>query len=198
MTTIPPLRLNRSIVIVGLMGAGKTSIGRRLAQRLGVPFIDSDIEIEKAANATIAEIFERDGEAAFRLGERRILARLLDGPVQILATGGGAFMDAATRQRIHERALSVWLRADLDTLVQRTARRQNRPLLNQGDPRAVLSRLIEQRSPIYAEADITVDSLPGLPEVTVQSFIEALARWAGADGILDRPAESQTAGSAAS
>src|SRR5271170_6342405 len=158
MTDTPPLRLARSIVMVGLMGAGKTSIGRRLAQKLHVPFIDSDTEIEKAANETIAEIFARDGEAVFRAGERRIIARLLDGPVQVLATGGGAFMDASTRARIRDRGISVWLRADLETLLERTSRRHHRPLLNGGDPRTVLSGLIETRYPVYAEADIIVDS----------------------------------------
>ena len=187
MTETPPLSLARSIVMVGLMGAGKTSIGRRLAQKLHVPFIDSDTEIEKAANETIAEIFARDGEAVFRAGERRIIARLLDGPVQVLATGGGAFMDPSTRQRVRERGISIWLRADLETLLERTSRRQHRPLLNGGDPRAVLSRLIETRYPVYAEADITVDSLAGPTDTTVQKLLTALTRWAGPSGVIDRP-----------
>jgi shikimate kinase len=189
MTDTPRLRLNRSIVMVGLMGAGKTSIGRRLAQRLQVPFVDSDAEIEKAANETIAEIFARDGEAKFRTGEQRVIARLLDGPIQVLATGGGAFMDPATRHRIHEHGVSVWLRADLETLLERTGRRQTRPLLAQGNPREILTRLIESRHPIYAEADITIDSIAGPVDLTVQKLLTALAKWAGPSGIVDRPAE---------
>jgi len=189
MTDTPSLRLNRSIVMVGLMGAGKTSIGRRLAQRLRVPFTDSDAEIEKAANETIAEIFARDGEAVFRAGERRIIARLLDGPVQVLATGGGAFMDPATRARIRERGISIWLRADLETLLERTARRQHRPLLNQGEPREVLTRLMATRYPLYAEADIAIDSLAGPADTTVQKLLTALAEWAGPAGIVDRRPE---------
>ena len=189
MTDTPPLRLNRSIVMVGLMGAGKTSIGRRLAHRLHVPFTDSDSEIEKAANETIAEIFARDGEAVFRAGERRIIARLLDGPVQVLATGGGAFMDPATRARIREHGISIWLRADLETLLERTARRQNRPLLSQGEPREVLTRLMATRYPVYAEADIAIDSLAGPADTTVQKLLTALAEWAGPAGIVDRRPE---------
>jgi shikimate kinase len=188
MTEMPSLRLARSIVMVGLMGAGKTSIGRRLAQKLHVPFIDSDTEIEKAANETIAEIFARDGEAVFRAGERRIIARLLDGPVQVLATGGGAFMDPSTRERVRARGISVWLRADLETLVERTTRRQHRPLLNNGDPRIVLTKLIETRYPVYAEADITIDSLAGPTDTTVQKLLAALADWAGPTGVIDRRA----------
>ena len=195
MTDTPPLRLARSIVMVGLMGAGKTSIGRRLAQKLHVPFVDSDVEIEKAANETIVEIFARDGEAGFRAGERRVIARLLDGPVQVLATGGGAFMDLSTRARIRERGLSVWLRADLETLLERTSRRPHRPLLNQGDPRETLKRLIETRYPVYAEADITVDSLAGPAEATVHKLMEALAGWAGSSGLIDRPPELGSAAS---
>ena len=189
MTDTPSLRLNRSIVMVGLMGAGKTSIGRRLAQRLHVPFTDSDSEIEKAANETIAEIFARDGEAVFRTGERRIIARLIDGPVQVLATGGGAFMDPATRARIREHGISIWLRADLETLLERTARRQNRPLLSQGEPREVLTRLMATRYPVYAEADIAIDSLAGPADTTVQKLLTALAEWAGPAGIFDRRPE---------
>jgi shikimate kinase len=185
MIDTPPLRLNRSIVMVGLMGAGKTSIGRRLAQRLHVPFIDSDAEIEKAANESIAEIFERAGEAVFRAGERRIIARLLDGPAQVLATGGGAFMDPATRARIRERGISVWLRADLETLLERVTRRQHRPLLNEADPREVMIRLMAARHPVYAEADIAIDSLAGPSETTMLNLLAALAAWAGPSGVID-------------
>ena len=185
----PPFRLGRTLVLVGLMGAGKTSIGKRVAQRLGVPFTDADSEIEAAANMTIAEIFARDGEAAFRAGERRVIARLLDGPIHVLATGGGAFMDPATRARIGQRALSVWLRADIEVLLARVAKRRHRPLLNQGDPREVLERLIAVRHPVYAEADLTVDSLAAPAEAMVERVLDRLAAWADADGLVDRPPE---------
>jgi shikimate kinase len=173
--------LSRTVAIVGLMGAGKSSIGRRLAQRLKVPFVDADSEIELAAGATIEEIFERHGEPAFRDGERRVIARLLEGPVSVIATGGGSFMDSATRRLMRERAISVWLKADLELLLPRVLRRNNRPLLKTGDPRAVLARLMEERYPIYAEADITVDSLDGPPDVTVDRVIAALAAHLGAE-----------------
>jgi shikimate kinase len=168
------IRLDRMLVLVGLMGVGKSAIGRRLAQRLGVAFVDADTEIERAADATIAEIFERDGEAAFRAGERRVIQRLLDAQPGVLATGGGAFMDEGTRARIRARGLSIWLKADLDTLVERTQRRNARPLLNSGDPRETLRRLMEIRDPIYAEADIAVESRLGPPEQTVQAVLDAL------------------------
>ncbi len=175
----PPFRLTRPVALVGLMGAGKTSIGRRLAQRLQAPFVDSDAEIEAAANATIAEIFERDGEAAFRAGERRVIARLLNDGIQILATGGGAFIDPETRARMRERAVVIWLRADIDTLLKRVARKKTRPLLNNGDPRVILEKLMEARHPIYAEADIAIDSENGSPQTTVDLVIEALAKVPG-------------------
>jgi shikimate kinase len=165
----------RTIVLVGLMGAGKTKIGRRLAARLHLPFADSDEAIETAAGETIEEIFRHRGEAAFRDGERRVIARLLQGPVHILATGGGAFMDAETRAVIAEQGVSVWLRADLDVLFARVSRRSNRPLLKTPDPRAVLAELIDRRYPIYAEADLTIDSGDGPPEATATRTIAALA-----------------------
>lgn len=152
--------LGRPVVLVGLMGAGKTSVGVRLANLLGTRFFDSDDEIERAANLTIAEIFERYGEAQFRSGERRVLARLLSGRPAVIATGGGAFMDGETRALVRARAVSVWLRAALEVLLQRTSGRTHRPLLNRGNPRAILGRLIETRYPVYAEADLTIDSLP--------------------------------------
>jgi len=173
--------LSRSVAIVGLMGAGKSSIGRRLAQRLKVPFVDADSEIEIAAGATIEEIFEQHGEAFFRDGERRVIQRLLEGPVRVIATGGGAFMDAATRRLMREQAISVWLKAELELLLPRVVRRNNRPLLKAGEPRAVLERLIAERYPIYAEADITVDSLDGPPEITVERVIAALAAYLGVE-----------------
>ncbi len=154
---LPPLA--RPVVLVGLMGAGKTSVGLRLAQLLGAGFVDSDDEIEKAANLSVPEIFERYGEAHFRGGERRVLARILAGAPAVVATGGGAFMDAETRAVVRASAVSVWLRAKLEVLVQRTAGRGHRPLLNRGNPREVLRKLIDARYPVYAEADITVDSL---------------------------------------
>lgn len=168
---------SRSIVLVGLMGAGKTNIGRRLANRLHLPFIDADSEIEAAAGATIEEIFQRHGEAYFRDGERRVIARLLDGPVHVMAAGGGAFMDAQTRARIRERAISIWLRADIELLLARVARRDNRPLLKDGDRRAILAALIEKRHPIYAEADIVVDSIDGPPELTLGKVVSELKRF---------------------
>jgi shikimate kinase len=166
---------DRTIVMVGMMGAGKSAIGRRLAQRLGLPFVDADTEIERAAGCSIEEIFAKHGEADFRDGERRVIARLLEGPVCVLATGGGAFMDAGTRDRIRERATSVWLKADLETLVDRVARRGNRPLLKNGDPRQILERLIALRYPVYAEADITVETGDVPPAMTVERVVEALA-----------------------
>jgi shikimate kinase len=164
----------RSVVLVGLMGAGKTKIGRRLAVRLGLPFFDSDQEIEAAAGETIEEIFANRGERVFREGERRVIARLLARPAHVLATGGGAFMDPLTRAVIRRRGVSLWLRADLDVLVQRVSRRSDRPLLNAGDPRAILAELIERRHPIYGEADIIIDSGDGSPETTVSRAIVTL------------------------
>ncbi|TDP46197.1 shikimate kinase [Zavarzinia compransoris] len=172
----PPFALARTIVLVGLMGAGKSSIGKRLAQRLHVPFLDADTEIENAAGCTIDEIFERHGEAAFRDGERRVIARLLDEhPPHVLATGGGAFMDAETRARIRARSVSVWLRADLDVLVRRVKKRNNRPLLKRGDPREILEKLIALRYPVYAEADIAVESLDGPHDQVVDAILARLA-----------------------
>jgi len=165
----------RTIVLVGLMGAGKTKIGRRLAARLNLPFFDSDNEIEAAAGETIEEIFRNRGETVFREGERRVIARLLEQPPHVLATGGGAFMDPATRALVARRGVSVWLRADLDVLAARVSRRNNRPLLQRNDPRSVLADLIERRHPIYAEADIIIDSSDGSAEQTTTRVIAALA-----------------------
>ena len=179
---------SRTVVLVGLMGAGKSNIGQRLAARLHLPFVDADTEIEAAAGETIEEIFQHHGEAYFRDGERRVIARLLDGPPHVLATGGGAFMDAQTRARIRARGISIWLRADLELLLTRVARRNNRPLLKDGDRRAVLAALIEQRYPIYAEADITVDSISGPPELTLGRVLAELARFLAAEGETTGPA----------
>ncbi|MGE5516544.1 MAG: shikimate kinase [Bacteroidota bacterium] len=169
-------RLRRPIVLVGLMGAGKSCVGRRLAAKLGVPFVDSDVEFEAAAGCTISEFFAKYGEPAFRDGERKVIARLMEGPLCVMATGGGAFCDGETRARIQAGALSVWIRADLDLLVKRTSGRDHRPLLKTGDPREILSRLMDARYPLYAQADIIVDSTDEPPEVTVAKVLNELAR----------------------
>lgn len=175
MDTSAPPPVSRTIVLVGLMGAGKSCIGQRLAARLGLPFTDADDEIEQAAGCSIPDIFELYGESAFRDGEKRVIARLIDGPVQVLATGGGAFMNAETRALIARRATSVWLRADLDLLLSRTARRGGgRPLLARNDRRATLERLMAERHPVYAEAEIMVDSANESPDVTVERVLAAL------------------------
>ena len=165
----------RTIVLVGLMGAGKTDIGRRLGARLNLPFIDSDFEIEAAAGETIEEIFANRGEQVFRDGERRVIARLLTRPAHVLGTGGGAFMDPLTRRAIARRGVSLWLRADLDVLVARVSRRSNRPLLKHGDPRAILAELDKKRAPIYAQADVIIDSGDGPPAATVARALAALS-----------------------
>ena len=149
------------------MGAGKSCIGRELARLYDLPFSDADTEIESAAGCSIEDIFKIYGESEFRNGERRVISRLLEQPAQVLATGGGAFMDPKTRDRIRERAISVWLRADLELLVQRVGRRRNRPLLKSGPSREVLERLIAERYPVYAEADLTVETAQEVPSATV-------------------------------
>ncbi len=174
-----PAELPVTVVLVGLMGAGKTAIGKRLAARLALPFVDADVAIERAADCTIEDYFARHGEADFRRKERQVIARLLAEPVHILATGGGAFIDAETRALMRQRALSVWLRAELDVLVARTARRTNRPLLKMGDPREVLAGLIERRYPIYAEADLVVDSEDSPLEEMVERVLLAVERRLG-------------------
>lgn len=178
------LTIPQSLVLIGMMGAGKTSVGRQLAHKLGLPFVDADHEIETAAQATVTEIFERDGEAAFRNGERRVIARLLEGPVCVLATGGGAFMNPETRAKIRERAISIWLRADLDLLTRRVGRRRDRPLLHDGDPRTILADLLAVREPVYGEADVVIDSGDQTPDQVADSVIagvqDFLARSTGA------------------
>jgi shikimate kinase/3-dehydroquinate synthase len=173
----PRPAIQRSVVLVGLMGAGKTSVGRRLALRLGMPFRDADHEIEQAAACTIADFFERHGEAEFRQGERRVIQRLLAGPPCVLATGGGAFMDPATRALIRQGALSVWLRCSLQTLVRRTSARAHRPLLRSGDPAQILAALMAQRHPIYAEADVIVDCTDDSPDVTTTRVMDAVLAY---------------------
>jgi shikimate kinase len=166
--------LDRPVVLVGLMGAGKTAVGRRLAARLGLRFADADHEIEAAAGRSVAAIFAELGEPAFRDGERRVIARLLDAGPGVIATGGGAFIDPQTRAAVKERAVSIWLRADVDLLVKRTARSSRRPLLKRGDPHAILTDLAAQRNPIYAEADLIVDSVDVSPERMVDRVLTAL------------------------
>lgn len=166
----------RSIILVGMMGVGKTSIGKKLAQRLGLKFADADDEIEKAADLKVAEIFERFGEEYFRDGERRVIARLLDGPPQVIATGGGAFLNPETQALIKQKALSIWLNADINILVERVSRRNHRPLLHGKDPRQVLVELGKIRSPIYAHADIHACSDASPQERTVDQIMELLTK----------------------
>ena len=169
----------RSIVLVGMMGAGKTSVGKRLAQRLGLPFVDADAEIEAGAQMTIPEIFERFGEPYFRDGERRVIARLLDDGPKVLATGGGAFLNEATRRRIAEPGVSIWLKPDFEVLLRRVRKRSNRPLLRTADPEATLRRLLDERSPTYALADMTIESHDGPHDAVVEAMVGALSRRFG-------------------
>jgi len=175
--SLPHALAGRSIVLVGLMGAGKTSIGRRLAARLGMPFRDADAEIELAAGCTVPELFSRYGERAFRDGERRVIRRLLAGDPLVVAFGGGAYMDPATRAAARSEAVTVWLRCPLPTLVRRVSGRDHRPLLKDGDPGDILQRLIEQRYPIYAEADVIVDCGDEPPDTTTAQVMDALLAW---------------------
>lgn len=199
--TAPPLRpggkppdlvCRRTVVLTGMMGAGKTTIGRRLAPRLGLRFYDADEEIQRAAAMSIADLFAAHGEESFRRGEAQVIARLLAGPPHVLATGGGAILSPQTRALIKDRAISVWIKADVDTLLKRATRRATRPLLSEGDPRATLSRLLEARTRHYAEADIVVDSEPGPQERTVETIIASLRPLIAAGGdeaLADRAAE---------
>jgi shikimate kinase len=177
--TSPLPRPDRCVVLVGLMGAGKSTIGKRLAKRLHMPFLDSDEEIEKAADQTIAEMFERYGEASFRDGERRVISRLVGGEPKVIATGGGAFMDPETRALILDRCIAVWLEAEIETLARRVARRGHRPLLAGKDPLLFLQSLAEARNPVYAQAHLRVRSEAGPHERTVERIVEALAERAG-------------------
>src|SRR3954454_2366851 len=164
----------RSVVLVGMMGAGKSTIGRRLAARLRLPFLDADIEIETAAGMSIPDIFETHGEPHFRDGEARVIARLLDAGPSVLATGGGAFMRDEPRIRIRDKAISIWLKADAETILKRVKRRADRPLLQTADPAATIGRLIEQRHPVYELADITIASRDVLHEKIVEECMAAL------------------------
>lgn len=168
--------VDRPIVLVGLMGVGKSTIGRRLAKRLSIPFVDSDTAIEEAAGCSIAELFERFGEAHFREGERRVVARLIGEGVQVIATGGGAFVDPETRSLLNREAITIWLDAPVHILAERTRHRDTRPLLKGGDPEKILERLAEERRPAYAKAHIRVTSGTGAHSEVVDAIIDALTR----------------------
>jgi len=183
-TRVARLLAGRTIVMVGMMGAGKSSIGRRLAHRLAMPFADADTEIEQAANETITEIFERHGEAYFRDGERRVIQRLLDGAPKVLATGGGAFIQADTRAAIKAKAISIWLKADRDLLLSRVRRRNNRPLLRAGDPAEVIEQLIAERYPVYAEAAIHIQSRDVAHDAVIDDILAALAEYLGREAAV--------------
>jgi len=180
----------RSVVLVGMMGAGKSTIGRRLSARLRLPFLDADVEIEAAAAMSIPEIFETHGEPHFRDGEARVIARLLDSGPAVLATGGGAFMREETRNRIRNQAVSIWLKADADIIMRRVKRRVDRPLLQTADPAATVGRLIEERDPVYQHADLTIWSRDAPHEKIVDECIDALHAWLCGDGAA--PAAKQT------
>jgi shikimate kinase len=170
---------NHPIVLVGLMGAGKSSIGRRLAEKIELPFVDADHEIELAADKTIAEIFKDHGEAYFREGERRVISRLIENGAQVLATGGGAFINDETRASIESRGVSLWLKADLNLLMKRVMKRADRPLLKNDDPEAVMKRLMDERYPVYAKADVMVESKDVQHTQMVNEVIKGLVKWQG-------------------
>ncbi len=174
------LVLDRTLALVGLMGAGKTTVGRRLAVALDLPFADADAEIATAAGQSIPEIFEQHGECEFRRGERQVIARLLEGSPHVLATGGGAFIDPRTRALMKEKAITIWLKAPLDVLMKRVAKRDDRPLLKEDDPRAVMQKLMDERYPIYAEADVTVESSAGPHNTAAAAILNALRAYLAA------------------
>lgn len=180
----PPVPLaGRSIALVGMMGVGKSNVGRRLAARLGMPFRDADLEIERDAGCSVADMFSRDGETEFRRRERRVIGRVLAGVPVVLATGGGAFMDAGTRLAMRDRAVSIWLRCDLPLLLRRLAACTDRPLLRNGDPADILQRLMTLRHPVYAEADLAFDSIDEDPDATtarVHAALQSLPRHVAA------------------
>ena len=186
----------RSVVLVGMMGAGKTSVGKRLAAKLGLPFIDVDAEIEAGAQLTISEIFERFGEAYFREGERKVIARLLKSGPMVLATGGGAFMNATTRQNIARHGLSIWLRPSFDILLARVRKKSNRPLLKTADPEQTLRRLLEERSPIYALADFTIELVDAAHDLVVDSILGRLRATLGNNAGVLEPGKARGASSA--
>lgn len=180
----------KSLVLIGLMGAGKSAVGRRLATSLNLPFTDADSEIEAAAGQSIGEIFAEHGEAYFRTGERKVIARLLENGPQVLATGGGAYMDPETRTAIKQHGISIWLKANLRVLMKRVGRRDNRPLLQVDNPETVMKRLMAERNPVYAQADITVESKEAPHEVMVSSIIDALSARLAQESAGD-PAKAQ-------
>ena len=177
----------RSVVLVGMMGAGKSTIGRRLSARLRLPFLDADTEIEAAAGMSIPDIFETHGELQFRDGEARVIARLLDSGPAVLATGGGAFMREETRSRMRDKAMSIWLKADADVIMRRVKRRADRPLLRTADPAATVGRLIEEREPVYRHADLTIWSRDVPHEKIVDECIEALHALLCGGGAKETP-----------
>ena len=170
-------RLDRPVVLVGLMGVGKSTVGRRLARRLALDFVDSDAAIEDASGYSAAEVYERFGERDFRDGERRLVARLIEGEVRVIATGGGAFVDPRTRELLNERAITVWLDAPVEVLAERTGRRDTRPLLRNDDPKGTLERLNQERRPSYAEAHVHVRSGEGPHRDVVEAIVEAIERY---------------------
>jgi shikimate kinase len=182
-TTLPENRnvlgLTRPVVLVGLMGAGKSTVGKRLAKQIGLEFLDSDTEISEAAGCSISDIFEIYGESMFRDLEKRVILRLLAGEALVIATGGGAFINPDIREAIRAKAISVWLRADIDTLIERVSRRDTRPLLKTGDKRVTLTRLIDERHPVYAQADIVIDSDEGAHEKVVKKIMAKLPEFVG-------------------
>lgn len=175
-------RLNRPVVLVGLMGVGKSTVGRRLARRLGLPFVDSDAAIEDAAGLSPAEVFERFGEHDFRDGERRLVARLIDGDVRVIATGGGAYIDPRTRSLLNQRSITIWLDAPVDILAERTSRRDTRAQLRNGNPKATLERLANERRPSYEQAHIHVKSGVGAHRDVVEAILKALEQYLGETG----------------
>lgn len=181
------LDIDRTIVLVGMMGAGKTTVGRRLAQRLNIGFIDADEEIERAAGMSVSDLFQNHGEQSFRRGEAQIIERLLEGPAIVLATGGGAMTTARTRRIIAKRAVSVWIMSDIDTLTQRATRRGSRPLLKTGDPKETLQRLMDERKEFYAQATISVTSKPGPHSNTVNAILSALAPYFPIGKMIEDP-----------
>lgn len=172
----------RSVALVGLMGAGKTTIGRKLAQMLEMPFVDSDAEIERVSRMSVSELFAAYGETEFRALEARVLGRIVEDRPRVIGTGGGAYMNEATRGLLRQKAVTVWLKADIDLLMERVGKRPTRPLLQAPDPRGVMQRLMEQRYPIYAEADITVQSRNARRETIAREIVTALDRWARSGG----------------
>lgn len=170
-------RIERPVVLVGLMGAGKSTVGRRLASMMGRDFVDADDAIEAAAQRSIPEIFEEFGEAYFRDGERRVIARLMEDHRGVIATGGGAFIDPETRALILEQGIAVWIDCDIDTLVERTSRRDHRPLLKTGDPREILTRLLDERRPAYSQAHVRVESEDGPHAETAQAILHGIKEW---------------------